>query len=168
MKLPIPKGKRAILVLGMPLGLAAAGAFVCMQMSAAPSAPPKVPDPGAGQVGPILALDDKVINLTTTTAGSYKYAKIGVSIEIRPEAASFYDLHGEARTTQEKTELDKYTEEMPKLLDALGSVVAAHDSASLNSSEGRAKLKDELMERFKKMLGEEEVIDVFFTNFVMM
>jgi flagellar basal body-associated protein FliL len=167
MKLPIPKGKRAILVLGMPLGLAAAGAFVFMQMSAAPTEPPKVPDPATGQVGPILVLDDKVINLTTTSAASYKYAKIGVSIEIRPEAASFYDLHGEARTTEEKTELDKYTEELPKLLDALGSVVSAHDSTSLNSVDGRAKLKEELTERFQKILGAENVIDVFFTNFVM-
>jgi len=167
MKLPIPKGKRAILVLGMPLGLAAAGAFLFMQMSAPPSAPVKVPDPKTGQTGPILALDDKVINLSTTTAGGYKYAKIGVSIEMRPEAASFYDLHGEARTTQEKTELDKYTEEMPKLLDALGSVVAAHDSASLNSVDGRAALKTELTDRFQKILGADNVIDVFFTNFVM-
>ncbi len=166
MKLPIPKGKRAILVLGIPLGLAAAGAFVFMQMSAGPSEPVKVPDPKAGQVGPILALDDKVINLTATTAG-YKYAKIGVSIELRPEAASFYDLHGEARTTQEKTELEKYGDETPKLLDALGSVVAAHDSASLNNADGRSTLKTELTERFQKILGAENVIDVFFTNFVM-
>ena len=66
MKLPIPKGRRAILAIGLPLGLAAAGGFLFMQMSAAPSAPLKIPDPTQGQLGPMLALDDKVINLTTT------------------------------------------------------------------------------------------------------
>jgi flagellar basal body-associated protein FliL len=45
--------------------------------------------------------------------------------------------------------------------------VAAHDSASLTTAEGRAALKDELTERFRKLLGPDEVIDVFFTNFVM-
>lgn len=167
MKLPIPKGKRAILVLGVPLGLAAAGAFVFMQMSAAPSAPVKVPDPTTGQVGPILALDDRVINLTTSSAGSYKYAKIGVSIEMRPQAASFYDLHGTDRTKEQTTELEKYQDAVPQLFDALGSVVSAHDSGTLTSTDGRGKLKTELLDAFRKILGADEVIDIYFTNFVM-
>jgi flagellar basal body-associated protein FliL len=167
MKLPIPKGKRAILVLGMPLGLAAAGAFVFMQMSAASAPPPAVPDPGTGQLGPILALEDRVINLTTQDAGSYKYAKIGVSIEIRPSTESFYELHGAERTKAETTELEAYQDEVPKLLDALGAVVSAHDSTTLTTPEGRAALKTELLDAFRKILGSDAVIDVFFTNFVM-
>jgi len=167
MKLPIPKGKRAILVLGVPLGLAAAGAFVFMQMSAAGSTPPAVPDPGTGQLGPILALDDRVINLSVNDAGSYKYAKIGVSIELRPSTASFYDLHGTERTTSETTELDKYQDEVPRLLDALGAVVSSHDSSTLTTPDGRAQLKSELLDAFRQILGPDEVIDVFFTNFVM-
>ena len=167
MKLPIPRGRRAILALGVPLGLAAAGAFVFMQMSAAPKAPPAIPDPGPGQVGLMLALDDRVINLTTTTAGGYKYAKIGVTVELRPTAASFYDMHGDARTKEEKTQLDKHTEAVPLLLDSLGSVVSSHDSATLTTPDGRAKLKSELLAAARKVLGEEEVLDIFFTDFVM-
>jgi flagellar basal body-associated protein FliL len=168
MSLPIPKGKRAILVLGLPLGLAAAGAFAFMQMSAAGSTPPPaVPDPGAGQVGPILALEDRVINLSTADVTSYKYAKIGVSIEVRPAAESFYELHGAERTKAEATELEKYQDQVPRLLDALGSVVSAHDSSTLTTPDGRAQLKEELLEAFRTILGTEDVIDVFFTNFVM-
>jgi flagellar basal body-associated protein FliL len=166
-KLPIPKGRRAILVLGLPLGLAAAGGFLFMQMSAPPKVTPKVPDPVVGQVGPIMALDSRVINLTPSNSGGYKYAKIGVSVELRPKAASFYDLHGEARTKQEKTELEERLTDMPLLLDALGSTVSAHDSASLTTPDGRAKLKTELLEAFRKILGEEEVLDIYFTDFVM-
>jgi flagellar basal body-associated protein FliL len=167
MKLPIPKGKRAILVLGLPLGLAAAGAFVFMQMSAASSVPPKVPDPATGQMGPMLALDDRVINLNASSAGSYKYAKVGVSIEVRPSTSGFYDLHGDARTKSETTELEKYVDEKPRLLDALGSVVSAHDSATLITPEGRAKLKTELLDAFRKILGPDVILDVYFTNLVM-
>jgi flagellar basal body-associated protein FliL len=167
MKLPFPKGKRAILVLGVPLGLAAAGGFLFMQMSAAPSAPPKIPDPAAGQVGPILALDDRVLNLSPSAGSTYKLVKIGISIEIRPEAASFYDLHGEARTKAEETALEKYTDEKPRLLDAMGSVVAAQDSTKLVTAEGRTALKDALTERFKLILGADNVIDVYLTNLTM-
>jgi flagellar basal body-associated protein FliL len=166
-KLPIPKGRRAILALGVPLGLAAAGALVFTQMSAAPKAPPAIPDPSPGQLGPMLALDDKVINLATTTPGGYKYAKIGVTIELRPGAASFYDLHGADRTKEEKTELDKHTEQVPLLIDAVGSVVSAHDSSELTTADGRAKLKAELLAAVKKVLGPEDVLEVFFTDFVM-
>lgn len=167
MKLPIPKGRRAILVLGVPLGLAAAGGFLFMQMSAAPTVTAKVPDPAAGQVGPILPLESRVVNLTTTNAGAYKYALIAVSIELRPKAATFYDLHGEARTTQEETEIDECASDIPLLLDALGSTVSAHDSGSLTTPDGRAKLKEELLEAFRKVLGEEEVLHVYFTDFKM-
>jgi flagellar basal body-associated protein FliL len=166
-KLPIPKGRRAILALGVPLGLAAAGALVFTQMSAVPSAPPAIPDPSPGQLGPMLALDDKVINLSSTTPGGYKYAKVGVTIELRPSAATFYALHGDARTKEETTELAEHTEQVPLLIDAVGGVVSAHDSSTLTSADGRSKLKAELLAAAKKVLGSDEVIDVFFTDFVM-
>lgn len=167
MKLPIPRGRRAILALGLPLGLAAAGALVFTQMSAAPKVTPKIPDPATGQAGLMLALDNRVINMSGTAAGGYKYAKLGVTIELRPAAASFYELHGTERTKEEKTELDKRAEDTPRLLDALGSVVAAHDSSTLSTAEGRTALKDELIAAFRKILGEEDVLNIYFTDFVM-
>jgi flagellar basal body-associated protein FliL len=166
-RLPIPRGRRAILALGLPLGLAAAGALVFTQMSAASKAPPAIPDPSPGQLGPMLALDDKVINLSATTPGGYKYAKIGVTIELRPKSASFYDLHGADRTKEEKTELEEHAEQVPLLIDAVGMTVSSHDSATLTTTDGRAKLKVELLAAARKVLGADVAIDVFFTNFVM-
>lgn len=167
MKLPIPHGRRAILLLGVPLGLAAAGAFVFMSMSS--SAPvPAVPDPVAGQHGPMLALDSRVINLASSVSpGAFKYAKVAVTIELRPEAASFYDLASDARAKEEKVETDKVAENVPLLLDALGTVVSAHDSDSLTTPDGRATLKSELLAAMRKVLGDRKVIDVYFTDFVM-
>jgi len=136
-------------------------------MSAPKAGPPAVPDPGVGQIGPVLALDSKVINLTTLSAGGYKYAKIGVSIELRPKAAAFYELHGKERTTSETTELANYTDAVPLLVDAVGTVVSAHDSNTLTTADGRDKLKTELLAAFKKILGDSTVIRVLFTDFVM-
>jgi flagellar basal body-associated protein FliL len=167
MRLPIPKGRKAIFVLAVPLALAGAGAFAFMQMSAAPSAPPAIPDPAAGQLGPMLALESRVVNLATGENVTYKYAKVAVTIEMRPAAASFYELHGTERTKLETTELAKYDEAVPLLLDALGSVVSSHTPDSLVTPEGRAALKTELLAAMRKVLGETEVIDIFLTDFVM-
>jgi flagellar basal body-associated protein FliL len=166
-KLPIPHGRRAILLLGIPLGLAAAGAFVFMQMSGSKVTPP-VPDPAAGEHGPMLALDSRVINLAQgTTAGAFKYAKVALTIELRPESASFYSLAPDARAKEETVETTKVSDDVPLLLDALGTVVSSHDSATLTTSDGRAALKTELLAAMRKILGDQAVLDVYFTDFVM-
>jgi flagellar FliL protein len=166
-KLPIPRGRRAILVLGVPLGLAAAGAFVFVQMSSA-SAPVPVRDPEPGEHGPMLALESRVINLSSSTqAGAFKYAKVAVTVELRPTDASFYSLTSEDRAKQEKKETDEVVQDVPLLLDALGRVVSAHDSTSLTTPEGRAALKTELLAEMRKVMGEKKVIDIYFTDFVM-
>jgi flagellar basal body-associated protein FliL len=163
--IPIPKGRRSILVLGIPVGLAAAGALVFTQlMAAAPIV--KVPDPGPGQFGAMLALDTRVINLTPSTGG-YKLAKVGVTIELRPDSAGFYDLHGAERTKAEKTITEKYTDVVPVLFDALGSVISAHTSGQLNTTDGRNEVKGELLEAVRGIIGEDEVLHVYFTDFVM-
>lgn len=166
MKLPLPRGRRAILVLGLPVGLAAAAAFAFLTLSSSPAT--EVPDPAEGQHGVMLALEDRVINLqTTTAASSYHYCKIGVTVELRPEAASFYATEGEARAKAEKEELASRGDEVPLLLDALGQVVSSHDATSLTAQDGRSKLKQEILEAMRTRVGEREVIDVYFTDLVM-
>lgn len=160
----LPKGRKAIMLLGLPLGLAGAGGFGYMQFM---SAPAEKPDnkPKAGEYGPMLALDERVINLAA--GGSYKYAKIGVTIELLPEDPAFYKLAGEARAKAEEEANAAKSASVPVLLDAVGNVVAAQNGTLLNTEEGRAELKDELLKQAKEILGEEEVLDLFLTNFVM-
>ena len=167
MRLPIPHGRRAILVLGVPLGLAAAGAFVFTTMMSGPSVTPAVPDPSPGHHGPMLALESRTINLTNTTGSGFKYLKIAVTIELRPENASFYGLPSTDRAKQEKVETDKVSDSVPALLNALGSVVSSHDSASLSGADNRAALKAELLAAIRKVLGDDKVIDIYFVDFVM-
>ncbi len=167
MKLPIPRGKKAILVLGLPLGLALAGgiAYMTLAGSGESAGPPKVPDPKAGQHGIMLALEERVVNLQT--GGPYRYAKVGVTVEIRPEAAAFYELIGELRAAAEKEALATEESSVPLLLDAVGTVVSAKDSRTLVTPEGRKALKEELLHAVREVLGEEEVLDIYFTDLVM-
>jgi flagellar basal body-associated protein FliL len=164
MKLPV--GRKAILLIGLPLGLAAGGAFMYMQMSASgPTAPPKIPDPSPGQHGIMLKLEERVVNLQA--GGSYHYAKIGVTIELRPADASFYALAGEAKVKGEEAALVEYEGDVPVLLDILGSVVGGKSSDDLSKPDGRTKLKEELLTALRDDLGSEKVLDLYFTDLVM-
>jgi flagellar FliL protein len=159
------KGRKAILLLGMPVGFALAGALVYMQFASASPAPAKVPEPSPGQSGMMLPLEERVINLAP--GGTYKYLKLGVTVEMRPESAGFYSLKGEARKTVEDEAIKGWGASMPLLFDKLGQAVAAKTSDELASTGGRAALKTELIVAFREVLGEEGVLSVYFTDFVM-
>ncbi len=161
----LPSGRKAILLLGLPLGLAVGGALAYTQLAAGNPPPPEVPDPSAGQQGVLLELDDRVINLAT--GGAYRYAKIGVTIEVRPESKDFYALKGEARAASQKTIIADYDKDLPVLLDKLGSVVGAKTSDELSKPDGRAALKAELLDAFREELGQKAVINIYFTDLVM-
>ena len=165
MRLPIPRGRRAILIVGVPVGLAAAGIFVFTQVIAGSGGP--VPDPGPGEHGVMIALDSRVVNLKVETAADYKYAKVAVTIEMRPTTASFYKMTGADRAKEEKAELSSYSDTVPLLQDALLQVLSSHTSSSLSTPQGMATLKAELLAAMRKSAGADKVLNVYFTDFKM-
>lgn len=160
----LPRGKKALL-LGLPLGFAVAGGLVFTQLSGASAGPPPVPDPGEGQHGVMLALEDRVINLRT--GGPFRYAKVAVTVELRPESADFYALTGKARADAEKEAIAASSSVVPLLIDAVGTAVSSADPTGLTTPEGRAALKRDLLDAMRAVLGEHEVLDIYFTDFVM-
>jgi flagellar basal body-associated protein FliL len=160
----LPRGKQAVLLVGVPVGLAVAGVLVYTQLVAGSPAP-EVPDPGPGQHGPMLALEDRVVNLPVSSP--FRYVKIAVTIELRPDSAAFYGLTGDARASAEKELLKNEDPAVPLLQDAVGSVVVAQDGASLATTEGRARLKAELLAAARRILGERAVLNVYLTDLVM-
>jgi flagellar basal body-associated protein FliL len=160
-------GKKTILIAGIPVGLAVAGGLAFMMLSGGSAKPPEIPDPAAGQHGVMLALDDKVVNLLQSGTTSYRYAKIGVTVELRPDSAAFYGLTADARKTAEELAVKGYEEDVPLLLDALGRVVSARTSDQISTPATRTELKSELEDAFKSVLGDKEVLDIYFTELVM-
>lgn len=158
-------GGRRMALLGLVAGVALSGGLIFLKVSSGPEAPVVVPEPSAGQHGVMLSLDDRVINLRT--GGAFKYAKIGLTVELRPENASFYSLAGKERSTVEKEILAEQQANVPLLIDALGTAVSAADPVALLTPEGRVALKEKLLHTFRDLLGEEEVLDIYFTDFVM-
>lgn len=160
-------GKKTILIAGIPVGLAVAGGLAFMMLSGGSAVPPETPDPAAGQHGVMLVLDDKVVNLLPASANSYRYAKVGVTVELRPDKADFYALKAEARKTAEDLAIKDYEADVPLLLDALGRVVSSRTSDQVSTPAARTELKTELMTAFKGVLGDKEVLDIYFTELVM-
>jgi flagellar FliL protein len=159
-------GKKILLLGGVVAGLGVAAGLVYVFVLSGPSAPPPgIPDPQPGQYGVMLALENRVVNLID--GGAYRYAKVGVTIEIRPEKADFYLLKGEARKVPEDEAIKGFNAAIPLLLDAVGRVVGSKTSDELGTPEGRDALKTELHEAVAKVIGEEEVLDVYFTDLVM-
>lgn len=161
----LPRGKRAIALLGLPLGLAAAAGLAVSQLAAGGGEPTQVPDPGPGQHGAMLALESRVVNLPT--GGPFRYAKIALTVELRPKSVAFYDLTGEARAEAEKEVVAAAEPLLPLLYDAVGAVVAGSSGTALATAEGRATLKADLLAAVRGVLGEEEVLGIYLTDLVM-
>jgi flagellar basal body-associated protein FliL len=158
-------GKKAILGIGIPLGIGVAAGLVYVFVLSGPSVPPAVPDPAEGQHGMMIALEDKVVNLMK--GGDYRYAKVGVTVELRPESADFYKLVAAEREAKEKELVKEYDPALPLMADAVGRVVGAHTSSDLATPDGRAGLKTEMKTAMGEVLGSTEVIDIYFTDLVM-
>ena len=78
-----------------------------------------------------------------------------------------YKLKAEERATAEATLLKDYDSDLPLLLDRLGQAVSARTSDDIATTDGRATLKTELLAGFREVLGPDEVLAVYFTDFVM-
>ena len=132
---------------------------------AGPSVPPEIPDPAEGEHGPMIALEERVVNLLK--GGDFRYVKIGVTVEVRPESADFYQLKGEARVVAEKELEKEYESVMPLMHDAIGRTVGAKTSTELGTPEGRVALKEEVHHAMGEIFGEHEILHVYFTDLVM-
>lgn len=176
-------GKKTIVLMGLPLGLGLAAGVVFLVVLRPGGATSGVPDPAPGQHGVMVPLDTKVVNLAP--GGDYKYAKVGVTLEMRPEDAGFYALKAEARTTAESLIVKEYAYALPLLDDAVGKVVASKTSTQLVNQGGRDALKAELIDAVRKVLDgtpapapaesaasappveATSVLDLYFTDLVM-
>lgn len=160
----LPRGRKAIL-LGLAIGLAASGGLVFTRISGASAVPTQVPDPATGQRGVMLALDERVINLRA--GGPFRYAKVALTVEFRPDSADFYGLSSQARAAAEKEAIAARSPMVPLLLDAVGTVVSSMDPTQLTTPEGRGTLKEDLLGALRAIVGEREILGIYFTDLVM-
>jgi flagellar basal body-associated protein FliL len=162
------KSKKLFIILGLVAGIGIAAGLVVvfvLKPFGPPAEPVGVRDPAEGEHGVMLALEERVVNLAP--GGKYSYAKIGITVEIRPEKEDFYAAKGEPRKLLEDEAIKGFGPAMPLLLDAVGRAVSSKTSDELATPEGRTALKETVRAEVVHILGEAEVLDIYFTDLVM-
>ncbi len=128
----------AVVVLG--------AAFFMVQKASAKS---KASEPKKAEKGPVMTLDEFLVNLADP--GSDHFLKVTVGLELSKDKG--------------KTP-ETLKEDTPLIRDAVLSSLASKTRDQLGPEAGREKLKGEIKKKVNEALGEEDVQGVYFTNFV--
>ena len=165
----LTRGRLAIVVAaGVAAALGAAYFFagpLLTGRAAADQPTPTEADSAAVSPGPMYVLKERVVNLADP--GGRKYLKVAMSVEFATDAAEFRRASPEQRQ-EKQAEFDKKIAPLVPLIDdAILTVLTARTSAELSTAEGKQRLKEEIKERLNRILGREQVTNVYFTQFVM-
>ena len=156
-----PTGKRVrkplVLFLGVLLLLTAgAGVIVFFAPGLVPESLPFVGGKGQSKNetedpslkrGHIYSLDAFIVNLADTEAS--RYLKVKIDIE-----------------TQEAKESGEFGKKIPQLRDAILTLLTSKSLREISSSEGKDRLKKEILQRSNPLFAKLKVKNVYFTEFV--
>lgn len=113
--------------------------------------------------GPTYQLKDRILNLNGTPR---HYLKLGLALEFKAKSPAFYKLAGEARAKADEEFALELAPKAPAIEDAITTLVGAKSQAQISTPAGQAELKRELLERIAQVVGEPELVNVYFTQFV--
>ncbi|MFO7931048.1 MAG: flagellar basal body-associated FliL family protein [Thermodesulfobacteriota bacterium] len=148
-----PGSKKKIFLLAVPLLVlvlaAGGGAFYFLAEGSASGATES--DSGQEEekkeMGPLVEMEDFVVNITHKD--STRFLKLGVTLE--------------AKDDQSKKEIEK---RMPQIRDAVLLLVGNKKYDDLKDLQGKKQLKADLTSRIRSLSGEDEVSELYFTDFV--
>ncbi len=167
----IPRGSIIGVAAGLGVALLVGGAYMFGSSQAAghanasQAAPAEEKAPGSNGPGPMYVLKDRIVNLADPTGR--RYLKVGLSIEFNIGAAEFKKAGPDERKAKQ-AEFDKLLEpQAPLIDDAIISILAARTPGDISTPEGKQRLKSDIKEAINRLLGGEQVANVYFTQFVM-
>jgi len=143
----------AVVILVLLLG-GGFGAWYFMKVKAAPDEKKdpaqQVPVPALGQqaqIGPMVNIDEFIVNIISGDAAHY--VKASITVELTNELV--------------KTEVEQ---RMPQVRDAILLLIGNKTYEELQDLQGKKQLKAELLEKINSFLQTGKVASVYFTNFV--
>ena len=137
------KGKKKLIMIVAVVLLVVAGAGGYLMMSGGSKKSTTVATKPKPTPGAVLALDPVTVNLSEG-----HYLKVKLALQLTAKAGTGKDMDGS------------------KALDLTITQFTDMDVAELSSTDARAKVKAELLEKLEKAY-EDDVMDVYFTQFVM-
>lgn len=167
----LPRGSIVGAAVGLGVALLVGGAYL-VGSSLAPGRANADHAPSSGEgagssttPGPMYVLKERVVNLADP--GGRRYLKIGLSIEFTTQAAEFRKAGPEERKAKQAEFEKTIAPQVPLIEDAIITTLTARTSGDLSTPEGKQRLKSDLKESLNRLLGGEQVGNVYFTQFVM-
>lgn len=149
-----PRSKNKVFLLLLPalvLLVAAGGAgyyFFGGNIASGLSEPGQVNSPEKKkELGPLLEMEDFVVNITHKD--STRFLKMGVTLE--------------AQSKESSSELEK---RIPQIRDAVLLLVGNRKYDDIKDIQGKKQLKADLLARLREVAGEEQIAELYFTDFV--
>jgi flagellar FliL protein len=147
---------------GLRIEISAPGAEAGAADHAAPPGS-ATPEP-AHATGILYSTRERVVNLMDT--GVYRYLKVQVVLELAEPKGKPEQLKGEAYQKKQE-ELTKDMAARSALIeDALTTILSAKSSAELLTPDGKAGLRQEMLERLRPLVGEYRLLGVYFITFI--
>jgi flagellar FliL protein len=102
---------------------------------------------GAGLIRPVFTLDTFVVNLADR--GASRYLRTTLDLELTDEAAS-----------------EEVKQRLPQIRNAVLMIIPSKTSKEIRTTEGKAAMRDEIMEKLNTFMKSGSVTNIYFTEFV--
>ncbi|HNM78004.1 MAG TPA: flagellar basal body-associated FliL family protein [Tepidiformaceae bacterium] len=106
-----------------------------------------------------------VLNLKAP-ANAPRYVKVIMALEFERPKEPWLGVTGDALTAKNVEFTHHLEHEMPKILDAVATVFGSKSAEEIGSTEGREKLKEDLIEAINEHLPEEKVEAIYFETLI--
>jgi len=114
---------------------------------------------------PTVTLDERVLNLKAPSS-SPNYVKAVIALEFEDQKHKWVGLKGEALAVKNEQFAEELKPEMHRVWDIITSVVGGKTVDDVSTTEGKEKLKEQLLESINSELHHEKVENVYFVTFI--
>ena len=114
--------------------------------------------------GPMYEIRDIVVNLQEP--GGRRYLKATVVLEFEPPTADYNKLVGEAKTKAQTEFLNEIAPKRPVIEDTIITLFSSKTVNEIFTLEGKVALKHDLNEKLNLLLGRDQVVNIYLTQFV--
>lgn len=114
---------------------------------------------------PTLTLEERVLNLKAPSS-SPNYVKAVIALEFEDPKHKWVGLKGEALAAKNEHFAEELRPELHRVWDIITSVVGGKTVDDVSTTEGKEKLKEQLLQSINAELHNEKVENVYFVTFI--
>lgn len=114
---------------------------------------------------PTLRLEERVLNLKAP-ATAPNYVKAEIALEFTDPDHKWIGLKGHGIVAKNEVFAEEMEPDLPKIWDVVTAVIGSKSVDQVSTSDGREKLKEELIAAINKEIHHEQVQNIYFVTFI--